>query len=148
MMYLLDTNACIALINGTPPAVRRQFRRAVAREATVLVSSVVAFELWYGVAKSQRKEANTQRLDAFLAGPLTWTVFDDDDAREAGRVRAELEAAGTPIGAYDVLIAGQARRRGATVVTSNASEFSRVKSLKWEDWAATRRKRLRADAGS
>src|SRR5207247_10783171 len=81
--YLLDTNACIALINGTPTAVRRRFQRAIAKEATVLVSSVVAFELWYGVAKSQRKETNTQRLLAFLAGPLEWTPFDEEDAREA-----------------------------------------------------------------
>ena len=53
----------------------------------MLVSSVVAFELWYGVAKSQRKEANGQRLLAFLAGPLEWTLFDEEDAREAGAVR-------------------------------------------------------------
>jgi tRNA(fMet)-specific endonuclease VapC len=145
--YLLDTHACIALMNGAPKTVRQRFRRAVAKEATVLVSSVVALELWYGVAKSRRQEVNTQRLDTFLAGPLTWTMFDEDDAREAGRVRAELETAGTPIGAYDVLIAGQARRRGAVVVTSNASEFSRVKGLKWEDWAASRRRPAQAESG-
>lgn len=139
MTYLLDTNACIALINGSPSAVRRRCQRAIAKEATVLVSSVVAFELWYGVAKSQRKEANTQRLLAFLAGPLEWTLFDEQDAREAGAVRAELEIAGRPIGAYDVLIAGQARRRGATLVTANIGEFERVTGLKWEDWAASRR---------
>ncbi len=139
MTYLLDTNACIALINGTPKDVRRRFQRAVAKEATVLVSSVVAFELWYGTAKSQRKEANTRRLEAFFAGPLEWTVFDEEDAREAGIVRAELELAGKPIGAYDVLIAGQARRRGATLVTSNVSEFDRVIGLKWEDWSISRR---------
>ena len=139
MTYLLDTNACIALINGSPSAVRRRFQRAIAKEATVLVSSVVAFELWYGVAKSERKEANTQRLLAFLAGPLEWTLFDEEDAREAGAVRAELETAGRPIGAYDVLIAGQARRRAATLVTSNVDECERVAGLKWEDWAASRR---------
>ena len=137
--YLLDTNACIALINGTPMDVRRRFQRAAARHSTVLLSSLVAFELWYGVAKSQRKESNTQRLDAFLAGPLEWVLFDDEDARVAGTVRAELEAAGKPIGAYDVLLAGQARRRGATLVTSNAREFARVAGLKWEDWAVRRR---------
>jgi tRNA(fMet)-specific endonuclease VapC len=139
MTYLLDTNACIALINGTPQTVRRRFQRASVRRATMLISSVVAFELWYGVAKSQRREANTQRLESFLAGPLEWTLFDEEDAREAGGVRAELEATGTPTGAYDVLIAGQARRRGATLVTSNADEFDRVKGLKWEDWAVPRR---------
>jgi tRNA(fMet)-specific endonuclease VapC len=137
--YLLDTNACIALINGTEASVRRRFQRAVARESVILLSSVVAFELWYGVAKSRRKDHNTTRLEAFFAGPLEWTLFDEDDARAAGTVRAGLEAVGQPIGAYDVLLAGQARRRGATLVTSNAKEFARVPGLKCEDWAVPRR---------
>jgi tRNA(fMet)-specific endonuclease VapC len=137
--YLLDTNACIALINGTEINVRRRFKRAVARESVILLSSIVAFELWYGVAKSQRKDSNTQRLETFLGGPLAWALFDEDDARAAGTVRAELETVGRPVGAYDVLLAGQARRRGATLVTSNTKEFARVQGLKWEDWAASRR---------
>jgi tRNA(fMet)-specific endonuclease VapC len=73
-------------------------------------------------------------------GPLEWIPFDDDDSRAAGEIRAELEAAGTPIGAYDVLLADQARRRGATLVTSKLSEFRRVASVKWEDWAVPRRR--------
>ena len=137
--YLLDTNACIALINGTEINVRRRFKRAVARESVILLSSIVAFELWYGVAKSQRKDSNTQRLETFLGGPLEWALFDEDDARAAGTVRAELETVGRPVGAYDVLLAGQARRRGATLVTSNTKEFARVQGLKREDWAASRR---------
>ena len=137
--YLLDTNACIALINGTEINVRRRFKRAVARESVILLSSIVAFELWYGVAKSQRKDSNTQRLETFLGGPLEWALFDDDDARAAGTVRAELETVGRPVGAYDVLLAGQARRHGATLVTSNTKEFARVQGLKREDWAASRR---------
>jgi tRNA(fMet)-specific endonuclease VapC len=137
--YLLDTNACIALINGTEINVRRRFKRAVARKSVILLSSIVAFELWYGVAKSQRKDSNTQRLETFLGGPLEWALFDEDDARAAGTVRAELETVGRPVGAYDVLLAGQARRRGAILVTSNTKEFARVQGLKWEDWAASRR---------
>ncbi len=137
--YLLDTNACIALINGSEAKVRRRFQREAARNGMMLLSSIVAFELWYGVGKSQRKESNRQRLEAFLAGPLEWTPFGEDDAEAAGAVRAELEAAGTPIGAYDVLLAGQARRRGAILVTSNARELVRVAGLKWEDWAVSRR---------
>ena len=137
--YLLDTNACIALISGTEINVRRRFKRAVARESVILLSSIVAFELWYGVAKSQQKDRNTQRLETFLGGPLEWALFDEDDARAAGTVRAELETVGRPVGAYDVLLAGQARRRGAIVVTSNTKEFARVQGLKWEDWAASRR---------
>ena len=107
--------------------------------SVMLLSSIVAFELWYGVGKSQRKESNTHRLEAFFAGPLEWAQFDEEDAREAGSVRAELESVGKPIGAYDVLLAGQTRRRGATLVTSNANEFGRVRGLKWEDWASSRR---------
>lgn len=88
-----------------------------------------------GVAKSRRKDNNTQRLETFFAGPLEWAMFDEQDARAAGTIRAELESIVKPIGAYDVLLAGQARRRGATLVTSNAREFARIPGLKWEDWA-------------
>ena len=137
--YLLDTNACIALINGSEANVRRRFQRAVARESVILLSSIVAFELWYGVAKSQRKESNAVRLVAFFAGPLEWTLFDEEDARAAGTIRAKLEVVGKPIGAYDVLLAGQARRHSATLVTSNTKEFARAAGLRWEDWAASRR---------
>jgi tRNA(fMet)-specific endonuclease VapC len=133
--YFLDTNACIALINGKPLSVRRRFEEASDANADIATSSVVTFELWYGVAKSGRPEANADRLAVFLAGPIDVVDFDDDDARQAGQVRARLEAAGTPIGAYDVLIAGQALRRGSTLVTANGGEFARVRGLTWEDWA-------------
>lgn len=138
--YFLDTNACIALINGTSVGVRRRFRQVVDREKTVAVSSVVVYELWYGVDKSQRREFNTQRLEAFLGGPLTIAPFDEEDARIAGSIRAALERVGQPIGAYDLQIAGQAKRHEATLVTSNSSEFSRVGGLKWVDWAALKSK--------
>ena len=136
MNYLLDTNACIALINGTPPNVRLRLEQALKDGASVAVSAVVAFELWYGAAKSTRRQANRQRLETFFAGPLELVPFDDEDARAAGEVRAVLESAGTPIGAYDLLIAGQALRYDATLVTANTAEFSRVSELRWEDWAS------------
>jgi tRNA(fMet)-specific endonuclease VapC len=132
--YLLDTNACIALINGRPLRVRRRFEEASQATGRISTSSVVTFELWYGVAKSARPEANAERLAAFLAGPIDVIDFDDDDAQAAGQVRASLEAAGTPIGAYDVLIGSQALRRGTTLVTANADEFRRITGLAWEDW--------------
>jgi tRNA(fMet)-specific endonuclease VapC len=133
--YLLDTNACIALINVTSAAVRGRFLRAVSGGAQIYVSSVVAFELWYGVAKSVHRASDTQRLEAFLAGPITLLPLEEEDARVAGSIRAALQASGTPIGAYDVLIAGQALARQLTLVTANVSEFSRVKGLSWQDWA-------------
>jgi tRNA(fMet)-specific endonuclease VapC len=136
MNYLLDTNACIALINGSPASVRHRLERALKDGASVAVSAVVAFELWYGAAKSARRQENRQRLETFFAGPLELVPFDDEDARAAGEVRAALETAGTPIGAYDLLIAGQALRHDATLVTVNTAEFSRVGDLRWEDWAS------------
>ena len=135
--YALDTNACIALINGSSATVRSRFKRALAEGAVVCVSDVVVHELWYGVAKSARHEDNTERVQMFLAGPIEILTFDEADARAAGEVRAELERAGKPIGAFDALIAGQAVRRGLTLVTANTREFERVDGLMWEDWAAT-----------
>jgi tRNA(fMet)-specific endonuclease VapC len=133
--YLLDTNACIALINGDPATVRTRLRKATAGGAHVLVSSVAVFELWYGVTKSTRQEFNRKRLETFLSGPILVLAFEDADARVAGSVRAALEASGKPIGAYDVLMAGQALHHQVTLVTANVSEFSRVKGLAWQDWA-------------
>ena len=135
MTYLLDTKACIALINGKPPSVRGRFQSAVDKGGQVNVSSIVIFELWYGVAKSKQKEANTNRLKVFLSGPIGILPFDQEDAKAAGRVRAEIEATARPIGAYDLLIAGQALRHELTLVTANTKEFQRVPGLTSEDWA-------------
>jgi tRNA(fMet)-specific endonuclease VapC len=135
MDYLLDTNACIALINGQPATVRARMHKATAAGDHVLVSSVAAFELWYGVAKSARQDFNRRRLETFLAGPILMLPFEDADVRVGGLVRAALEAVDKPIGAYDLLMAGQALRHHLTLVTANISEFSRVKGLVWQDWA-------------
>lgn len=135
MNYLLDTNACIALINGEPVRVRSRLNAALQAKARVNVSSVVLFELWYGVHKSVRQAMNRQRLELFLAGPLSVLPFEEADGEFAGRIRAELERMGKPLGAYDLLIAGQSLRHDSILVTANSSEFRRVKSLRWEDWS-------------
>ncbi|MDQ6876759.1 MAG: type II toxin-antitoxin system VapC family toxin [Candidatus Dormibacteraeota bacterium] len=139
MTYLLDTNACIALINGRPEAVRRRFARVIAGDDVVATSSVVLFELWYGVARSQRPKANAERIATFMSGPLEVLDFTPEDAEHAGRVRAGLEGLGKPIGAYDLLIAGQALRHKATLVTANSSEFTRVRGLRLQDWTTLAR---------
>ena len=136
MIYLLDTNAVIAVLKNQPSAVRRRLRRVAAKGAAVAISSVVLFELWYGVARSERRRENAERLRAFLSGSIGVVPFDEEDAATAGDLRATLEAAGTPIGPYDLLIAAQALRTGATLVTANLSEFARVRSLAWQDWTA------------
>src|SRR4029077_3344171 len=134
MGYLLDTNACIALINRTSEAVRKRFLKVVESTEPVWVPSVSVYELWYGVAKSVQTEANTLRLKMFLAGPLRVLEFGEEDARCAGEIRNTLERMGKPIGTYDLLIAGQALSRKLTLVTANTKEFARVKNLVWEDW--------------
>jgi tRNA(fMet)-specific endonuclease VapC len=139
LTFLLDTNACIALINGRPETVRRRFERASSAGERVATSSIVLFELWYGVAKSQRSKVNAERVATFLAGPLEVLDFTAEDADHAGRVRAALESGGKPIGAYDLLIAGQALSHQAILVTANSSEFSRIRGLRLQDWAATSR---------
>jgi tRNA(fMet)-specific endonuclease VapC len=95
------------------------------------VSSVVIHELRYGASKSARQAENHARIDAlrFEVAP-----FDARDARQAGEVRAALERAGTPIGGYDLLIAGQALARDLVLVTRNVREFERVAGLRIEDW--------------
>lgn len=143
--YCLDTNACIALINGVSVPVRARFKEAIQDGAVLCVSTVVLHELWYGVAKSTRREDNTARMQAFLAGPFHILEWDDADARAAGEVRSRLEGEGRMVGAYDSLIAAQAVRRGITLVTANTKEFERVDGLMWEDWSRPTRG-LEADA--
>lgn len=134
MRYLLDTNVVVALLRNKPANVRKRYREAEASGEYLALSSVVLFELWYGVAKSSQAPENTERLRILLSGELDLLDFDDEDARTAGQVRATLEKGGNPIGAYDLLIAGQALRRGLTVVTANTSEFGRIAGLSWQDW--------------
>ncbi len=134
MSFLLDTNICIALINGSSEAVRRRLRRTLALKGEVFISSIAVFELWFGVFRSSRGRFNSDRLEAFLKAPLTILPFEDEDARAAGVINASLRASGGLIGSYDVLLAGHAVNRGLTLVTANASEFSRVKGLAWQDW--------------
>jgi tRNA(fMet)-specific endonuclease VapC len=136
MPYLLDTNACIALINGKPSKVRVRFDEAREDGETVATSSVVVYELWYGVGKSARQGFNKARLELFLAGPIDVVDFDSEDAQAAGMLRATLEQKGRSIGPYDLLIAGQSLRRQWTLVTANQREFSRIADLDWVDWAA------------
>jgi tRNA(fMet)-specific endonuclease VapC len=133
--YLLDTNACIALINAKPAMVREHFEEEVSIGSTAHVSSIVIFELQYGIAKSTRRHENKQNLSKFLSGPVNLLAYDEDDAAFSGDLRAAMESIGRPIGDYDLLIAGQALRHGMTLVTANEKEFGRVPNLLWENWS-------------
>ena len=135
MNYLLDTNACIALMAPSKNAVQARFARAFRNGDRFFVSVIAAFELWYGVHKSARPVENTKRCQTFFSGPIGVVPFEDAAAKIAGEIRARLESVGKPIGAYDLLLAGQAMYHNMTLVTANVREFSRVKGLKWEDWS-------------
>ena len=136
MTYLLDTNAVIALLRNRPNSVRERLRAAMATGALIVVSPIVLFELWYGVARSQHQRENAERLRVFLSGAIDVVSFDREDAGIAGDLRAALEKAGAPIGPFDLLIAAQALRLRATLVTANVSEFARIEGLTWQDWSS------------
>jgi tRNA(fMet)-specific endonuclease VapC len=134
-MVCLDANAVITALNDRNSPVRTRIRATIERGRTLAISPIVLFELRYGAAKSARPERNVQRIADFLVGAIVVLPFEPGDAEEAGDIRAALERTGTPIGPYNVLIAAQARRRDAVLVTANEREFTRVPGLKTEDWA-------------
>ena len=134
-MICLDTNPIVAVLNGTSARVRTRLDRTIRDGEDVKISSVVLFELWYGAAKSAQALRNAGRIRQFMAGRISELPLDAGDAEEAGEIRAALERAGTPIGPYDILIAAQARRRGAVLVTANTREFARVPGLALVDWS-------------
>ena len=134
MKYLLDTNVCIALINGTSSKVRAIFAQVARLKAALATSVIVVHELWYGVAKSELAAQNARALAIFLNSGIAVLDYSEKDAQAAGEIRAEVERRGERIGEYDTLIAGQAYCRNLTLVTANTREFTRVKSLSVEDW--------------
>lgn len=131
MAWLLDTNAVIALVTGRSEALRR--RGEAAEPGALATSAIVAHELYFGAYRSQKIEFNLETLRLLFAD-LVVLDLDHEDVRTAGEIRAMLSRQGTPIGPYDVLIAGQAKARGLTLVTNNLSEFRRVPGLELEDW--------------
>jgi len=135
MTYFLDTSACVAILRRKPDSVRIKAEKVIRHGASLLISSIVLHELWYGVFKGSRVEENVRQFQAFLAWGVEVVNFDGDDARVSGKIRADLEAGGNRIGAYDTLIGGQCLRHGFTLVTNNLSEFSRIRGLNCIDWA-------------
>ena len=133
-MFCLDTNAVIFAINRRRPSVAARLEAELSAGTTLWLPSIALFELEYGIAKSDRRERSAALLAEFLAAGIAVTSFDAEDAHHAGDIRAHLALQGTPIGHYDVLIAAQARRRGAVLVTANGREFERVPGLASEDW--------------
>ena len=131
MSYLLDTNTCIRYLNGASEPVRRRVETISPDE--IVVCAIVKAELFYGAMKSQHPERNLAKqrkfLDRFVSLP-----FNDQTAETYGRIRSQLERAGTPIGPNDLLIAAIALAHDVTLITHNTREFARVTGLRYEDW--------------
>jgi tRNA(fMet)-specific endonuclease VapC len=132
-MILLDTNICIYIINTKPAGVLQRFQQY--RLGDVGVCSVVAAELAYGVAKSGSNR-NREALEMFLA-PITILPFDEAAVWAYGKLRAELERMGTPIGSLDTMIAAHALSQQSLLVTNNTREFSKVPGLQLDNWAVS-----------
>ncbi len=131
--FVLDTDICIYLLNRRPgheyilkPMDGRSY-------GEILLSAITLAELRYGIAASQRREANLSKLELFLA-QFEVAPFDEAAAATYGPIRAYLRAKGTPIDPLDTLISGHTKALGATLVTNNTAEFSHVPGLKLENW--------------
>lgn len=131
MSYLLDTNTCIGYLNRRNQNI---FQNLQARSPTeIVLCDVVKFELYYGAYRSSRQQQNLALLEQFF-GAFQSLPFNSDSAIVCGRIRSQLQAQGTPIGAYDFQIAAIALACNLTLVTHNLREFNRVENLKLEDW--------------
>ena len=131
MKYMLDTNICIYAIKHKPEIVIKRF---LAHNPDEMCSSGITYgELMHGVEKSQSTEKNRIALALFLS-PITILEFGAEAAEEYGRIRADLEKKGTPIGSMDLLIAAHAKAEQLIIVTNNTREFKRVEGLPVEDW--------------
>lgn len=131
MRYLLDTNTCIQYLTQRSDSIMQ--RMTVAGVDNLAICDVVKQELFYGAYKSQRQIKNLGVLrDFFLT--IVSLPFDGKAAEIAGRVRAELSKAGTPIGPYDLQIASIAIEHGLVLVTHNTREFKRIEGLWIDDW--------------
>ena len=130
--YLLDTNIISDLIRNPQGKAAKQIAKA--GEENVCTSIIVAAELRYGCAKTGSRRL--QEAVENLLGEIEVLPIEVPADAEYGRIRAELEAAGKPIGSNDLLIAAHVHTLGATMVTANVEEFKRVRGLKVENWLA------------
>ena len=132
MRYLLDTNTCIAVMRKNPLAVGRVL---AVSPGDCAVSAVTSYELYTGVEKCSRPAQERAKVQKLLSA-VHELPFESGAAVQAARIRADLEFRGTPIGPYDVLLAGQALNLSLILVTANTNEFSRVSGLTLENWQA------------
>jgi len=131
MKYLLDTNVCIRLLKGASASILRRIEHISSDD--VIIPSIVRFELYYGAYKSSRPEETLIKLKEFLDA-FEYADMNNDIGEIAGKLRADLERKGHPIGPYDLLIGATALSLNCILITHNTKEFSRIENLMIEDW--------------
>lgn len=131
MMYMLDTNICIYILKKKPLAVLDKFKSV--DPGQLCLSVITLAELAYGVEKSTQKAKNQKIVHAFTDNVLIHP-WDGQAATHYAATRCFLEKNGNPIGPLDLMIAAHAMSIGATVVTNNLREFTRIPTLKVENW--------------
>lgn len=131
MIYCLDTNTVIEAMRGKTPLVKKRIEGLTPDR--IRIPSAVKAELLYGAEKSSRVQENCRMVECFLA-PYLIIPFGDHATYAYGRIRAHLEMKGIVIGPMDLVIAAIVQAAGATLVTNNTGEFSRVPGLLLEDW--------------
>ena len=130
-MYFLDTNICVYFMSRKYPSVTAKFREH--EPSDLVISSIVAGELAYGVENSTRIESNRRNLELFLS-KLTVLAWDEAAIWHFGLHKTRLKKAGTKIGELDLLIGCHALAMDAVLVTNNTREFERIEGLKLENW--------------
>jgi tRNA(fMet)-specific endonuclease VapC len=136
-VYLLDTTVWIDLLRTNSPSIRRKLSEHSA--SVIGLSIITACELQYGLERRASKHphlrAKEQHLLPAILAPFDVFSVDHAVVEIFGRIRTVLENSGTTIGALDTFIAAQALSLGASLVTSNTKEFTRVPGLQIEDWS-------------
>jgi len=133
MRYLLDTTVVSDFARGVP-AVLAHLKSV--NKGDVAICTVSAMEIEYGLILNPARARKIEPMIRSLLQDLHVFPYEPEDATATAAVRAALTKRGTPIGPYDVMIAGTALRRGLVMVTSNGSEFERIHGLILEDWRA------------
>ncbi len=136
MTFLLDINVLSDFARGEPAVMTRLRREAPSQLA---VSVITEMEVEYGLVRNPHLAPRLRDVMRRLLDAILVLAFEREDARVAAQLRSSLNSQGTPIGAYDLLLAACALRRGLTLVTHNVREFARVGGLGFEDWRSLQR---------
>lgn len=133
MSYLLDTNILSAHLRR-PSGLQHRF---VQHSGRLYTSSVALAELYDWAYRRPDPAAALAAVEKMLFHEVATVEFDNDCAKECGRLRVELRRQGIGVAALDLLIAAVAILFDLTLVTHNTKDFQKIPGLRMEDWLAS-----------